>query len=97
MRTLFHLKDATKQLKTTNFSKRDLSYLLLDLFYADTKRMGKRAKITILDHDEHINYYPDAIICKPLNLDNYKRTLYVRHQYATICEYKERRNTHDKN
>jgi len=96
MITLFHLKNAVKKLKVSDFTKRDLSTILLDLFNADTERMGARVKITILNKNEQEHNDPEALKTKPMLLDNYTRTLYIHHRHTTVCEYKQRRTKNDK-
>ena len=86
---IFHFKNAKKLLNLKDFSIYDLSQILLDVYYIETKRMGARCRIDILDNNECFNY-DNYSIYGSMNLDNYTRSICIRKNHTTICLYKKK-------
>ena len=94
MKTIFHLKDSIKRISANDFTKDDLQSILLDLFYSDSKRMGKRCKVEILEEDEHLRH-DEYVQLESKTISECERTLFINKDKTNICQYKKRRKSND--
>lgn len=90
MKTIYHLKDAISIPELKELPKSVLQSILLDLFWIDTKRMGNRAKLCLLDSKEKSEYNPGLLKFGETVIENYTRTLYLYHRSTNVCEYKRK-------
>lgn len=90
MKTIYHLKDASSIDELKGLPKAVIQSILLDLFWIDTKRMGKRAKLCLLDSREKSEYSPNHLRFGETIIENYTRTLYLYHRSTNVCEYKRK-------
>lgn len=92
MKTIYHLKDAISIEELKELPKVVIQSILLDLFWIDTKRMGKRAKLCLLDSTEKSEYIYGYLKFGETVIENYTRTLYLYHRSTNVCEYKKKEN-----
>ena len=90
MKTIYHLKDAISIDEIKELPKVVIQSILLDLFWIDTKRMGNRAKLCLLDSKEKSEHIYGYLKFGETVIENYTRKLYLYHRSTNVCEYKRK-------